>query len=193
MKATEVIEKFIEKNPDSVAKKIAFMDGEIAIVRTISPQIANTIVKSVADGCLNENGEYDPMLKMFLLKLSCTIAYTDIEMPEDPVDQYMFLYTTDIFDTYILPEISASQFREMKHAIEELITYRIKVGTNAIATGLIDAQVELRNALDKAKGVFDGVTNEDIKGLVSAISGDKFDEAKLVQAITDSIAKSTDK
>lgn len=189
MNATEVISKFIEKNPDSVAKKVAFMDGEIAIVRTISPQYANAIVKSVADGCIDENGEYNPMLKMFLLKLFCTMAYTDIELPEDTIDQYMFLYTTDVFDTYIAPEINAAQFREMKHAIEDLISYKIKVGTNAVTAGLIDAQVELRDALDKAKSVFDGVTNEEMKGLISAISGNKLDEEKLVKAITDSIVE----
>lgn len=190
MKATDMLKKFLEVEGNAESKTVDFMGENVVVNKIIDPKVASMLVSNLVKGCFSDDGVYDPFVKEFLIKLFCIMAYTDIEMPEDTAEQYMFIYRTGIFERVILPNIDQSQFRSICTAADELLAYRIRLSTEAVTSGLIDAQLELKAALDKAKSVFDGVSNEDIKGLVSAISGAKFDEEKLVKAITESIADS---
>lgn len=189
MKAIDVLKKFTETDGNAESNTFDFMGEKVVITKVIDPKIASMVVNNLVKGCFSEDGVYDPFVKEFMIKLFCVMAYTDIEMPEDTVEQYMFIYRTGIFEKLVLPNIDQAQFRSICTAADELLAYHIRLSTEAVTSGLIDAQLELKVALDKAKSVFDGVTNEDIKGLVSAISGSKFDEEKLVKAITESVTE----
>ena len=158
--------------------------GEELIVKRVIPfNLFCLIVRHVTDLCFNpETMEYMPEKLEFAIRLCVADAYTNISFPGDTEEQYGILYGTDLWDV-LMDYISTSQYADMCNAIHSAISVRNNANRAMFEREIqmITSQVE-QLGQDLA-GIFNGVSANDVKNLVSAIGNGGVDEEKIVQAV----------
>lgn len=177
----DAVMKVIEEAPKQ--ETISVGDYEINVTKLVPIQYAGMIVDNVIAGCFGDDDKYDPIKKDALLQIFVLSVYTDIDMPDDFETAYAFAYHTSVYDL-VAQHICQAQLNDIINAIDEQIDYRLSVNTNAVESSLISLQGDIATALAQMKAVYDGINPGDVKALMSAMSGTKLSEAKLVRAIT---------
>lgn len=186
----EIATKFVnEFNARDNVQKVSTPFGDIDVNIVVSPEIARTVVRTIVDACFDEAGTYCPDMIDVSSRICLIAAYTDVEMPESFEDKCTFVLVSGIFEA-IVNEINSYQRDAIMRAVDETIRYRIRTNTNAIESSLIAAAGEMNAVVGQFKEMYSGVSGDDMKSLIGAISNTKLDEKKLVEAITDKREKS---
>ena len=135
-------------------------------------------VKSCFD---EDNAGYTPESKDFVIRACIINYYTNITLPMSIKKQYSMVYGTDIINV-VKEHINKEQLAAIIDAINEKI--RNITESNV---GLINKQLEeVHNAFDQVQDkfakMFEGISTEDVKKVMYAITDGGLDEEKLVKA-----------
>lgn len=158
--------------------------GDITVTTVLNTNLVQAVVETIANTCFDSEGNYRPDLIDITYQIVIVSAYTDVELPDDFEDKCAFIYASDIC-RLVEEKINVHQLRAIKRSVDELIKYRIRTNVSAVESSLIAATGEMNAVVGQFREMYSGVSGEDIKALVGAISETKLDERKLVEAITD--------
>lgn len=156
----------------------------ITIKRNLSLDDMRKFVDNVAQSCFTQQDEaYHPELKEYAVRSMVIMLYTNIEldMPADLDKLYDLLYTTDLWHV-IVNNIDAEQFNQMLNAVDRRIDYIIATSVSAINRQIAEIQEAIEDVMPKLKAMFNEVSADDVKNLVSAITNTNIDEEKLMKA-----------
>lgn len=149
--------------------------SDIEVKKFLSPEEAKAFVEKVVDSCFDEDGSYDPGFYNFILRI-CTLAiYTNIELDADLTAQYALVYETDIFD-YVTR--TAVDWQYLVEDCERKIKYRAHSNVEVVENEL----KTLESIFKQAGDVLSGISQEDIKAIISSVADGKVNEEKMVKA-----------
>ena len=146
-----------------------------------SLSFVNTVIK---DCFGEETSEYRPEAKRFSIDRAVLYYYSNITLPVGVEKQYDLICRTDAVDE-VKKYVNLKQFNMILDAVEEKIEMLLDENVAVVNAKL----TEFSEAMDGAKGMFDGVDPEDLRNLIGALSNGVLDEEKLMRAYLE--AKST--
>lgn len=153
----------------------------VLIKKTIPLVDAVSFVEKVIENSFINDNEYAPEYKDFTIRASMVLLYTNLDLPEDTIAQYAFVYNTDIVE-WIYNHIDHYQFDAIIDSIEKKIQYRLDIHAREIQKQ-VDSFIEYVDSIKEAfTEAFSGVTPDDVKTVLSSISNNGVDEEKLMKA-----------
>lgn len=156
---------------------------EITIRPLLSFEDMLRFVNRVTRLCFNDDtNEYMPELKEFAVQSNILEMYAGFRLPDGAGKRYEMLYQSRTLVDMIVGSINKAQFDDIMSAINEKLKYMAQSTLSDIkseATKLIGAIDNLQNSFAE---MFDGMDNEKLDSLVKAITGNRLDEGKLVNA-----------
>lgn len=138
-------------------------------------------VDDVVDSCFHDGLGYMPEVKDFAIKSNILTRYANFSMPESLEHRYQMVYGSDIVD-FVCTAINTTQLQEIVSAINSKIRFLCDSKAAAIETRVNDIITALEEMRDKTMDIFNGVSQEDLKNIMSAIANGSLDEQKIVQA-----------
>ena len=146
-------------------------------------------VSDVAKSCFaDDDGEYMPEVRDFAIK-SCLIEYyTNLSLPSNTERRYELIYSCNITDV-IMEHIDKGQLFEIIKAIDARIEHTASANVESLNKQMNELYAAFDNLQTNLSGIFSGIGADDIKGLVSALSGGGLDEGKIVEAYLSQTAK----
>lgn len=165
------------------AETVDFHGEELTIQKRIPFALVCEMVKKVADACFTDEGEYQPEVWEFAMKLCFVEAYTNVRLPEDNVEhQYQIIGRTDLWEV-MMQVIDQWQVKEIADAIKERIDARLDANRAAFEHD-VNKMLDAVNEIGKqVSDLFNNVSTEDIQKLVGALGEHGVDEEKIVQAV----------
>jgi len=161
----------------------------IDVKKTLSLDEMVAFTQNVVRSCFDaERTSYHPEMKDMAVRSILLGFYTNLTLPSGLNRLYDILYCTDIVDM-VYSTINQKQFEVMMIAVDNQIDYIANSNIESV-TKQVNAMSDMIEGLgEKFKGVFDGVSPDDIKKTLSAIGEGGIDEGKLIQAYLDKTKK----
>lgn len=173
---------------DKIAKEhfknediIQWHEAEVRVKRTLSLTEMLSFVDNVVGSCFHDELGYMPEVKDFAIKSNILTRYANFSMPDDLEHRYQMVYGTDAVDT-VCAAIDTTQLQEIVNSINSKIRFLCDSKANLIQeriNSVLDAIEEMR---DSTKNIFDGLSQDDLKALMGAITDHGLDEQKIVEA-----------
>ena len=173
-----IVDEVIKEN----AVTIEWYDRMVRVQKLIDFSTAGAIVKNVADACFDGDGDYNPSIKDYIMRMSIVTMYSDIELPESPEERYAILYGTDLYHI-VVDVIDKDQLSEIIDNINDSIRYKIEANKSAIMSDVTKIYSRVEQMIYEFEQVFKGTSADDISALVRSMSDTKLDEKKLVSEI----------
>ena len=161
---------------------IDYYGHELVVQKVIPFRLLSGIVRSVINTCFSEDGVYAPEKMEFALRICVIGAYTNVRLPDDAEHQYSILYRTDLWDT-VMRFISAGQYRQIVNSISDEISVRNEANYAAFNRDVQKLVDEINSLGERFSDMFSSVTQDDIKGFMSAVSDGGIDEEQIVKAV----------
>lgn len=164
---------------------VELCDGVIVKVKRTIPlddaiHLAEYIAGSVVDG---DSGEYTPEIFEFAKRTGVIMYYTNIKLPENVDDQYMFVFDTDVY-YYVGDVINDIQLESIVEAAQEKIDFILDVISSTAIMKVSELVDAVGNMIHDAGETFSGLSEEDIKKFVQNVGSlDKPDEAVLAKEV----------
>lgn len=171
----------IVKNDFNDKVAIDWHGVSIDVKKNISFDDMHKIVIGAVEACFNESGEYLPEVKEFFINAAIVSFYTNIELPKDTADCYMFVAASDIINA-IESIANMNQITDIRRSVNDKLEYFVNTNIKAINSGINKVTDGITSIAESFSGLFDGVTNEDIANVMSAFADGKIDEEKLMNA-----------
>ena len=166
--------------PESVT--VDFHGLEITVQRIAGLGDIINAVKAIVGGCYDENGEYVPAMRNYLMRAAVFQLYTNIRLPENPNHLNRMLYCADLWNAGC-SQIEDSQLAVLENTVDDAIEARNNVNRVLFEKEIQKAISSLENVGGQFAQIFDGLTAEAIQALVGAIANGGIDEEKLVSAV----------
>lgn len=138
-------------------------------------------VDDVVSSCFHDKLGYMPEVKDFAIKSNILSRYANFTLPDNLEHRYQLVYATDAVDA-VCTAIDGTQLQEIVNAINSKIRFLCDSKATMIQERINDVLNTMEEMRDSTKAVFDGITQDDLKNLMSAIGSGGLDEQKLVQA-----------
>ena len=155
---------------------------EIEFMSCIPFAAASKLIQDVADACFTDDGDYMPEVMNFALRAGVIGLYTNIELPTDADAMNRLLFGTDLWDRVTLV-IDEAQLGMIEQSINRRIKARLDTNKAEFERGVRQVLDGMAQLADQMNGLFDGVSNDDLKNMITAIGENGIDEGKLVQAV----------
>ena len=166
-------------------KTIEWNGIEVTIKPTLSFKDVLSFVDNVVKSCFSAgDGSYIPEVKDFVTKCCILEMYANFALPTNVERKYDLIYCTDAIDV-VVANINTIQLQEIIDAIDAKIDNIAQANIEAVNKQMNELYSALNNLQEQMTGIFAGVGTEEISKLIGAITGDTFDETKLVQAYID--------
>lgn len=179
-----VFEK-IMKETHTATKNVEWNGVEITIKNTLSFKEVLSFVDSVTKSCFTtDSGSYLPEVKEFVIKCCILEMYANFAMPINVERKYDLVYCTDAVNV-VMDNINRVQLDEIIEAINDKIDNIAQANIEAVNKQMNELYSAFDNLQEQMTGIFAGIGTDEISKLIGAISGDKFDEDKLIQAYID--------
>lgn len=155
---------------------------QIKITKTISLNDMVEFVRNVVDNCYTkETATYRPEIRDFVIRASVIQHYTNIDMPSETDAMYDFLYMTDVY-AVVYEYINKEQLHVITKAIDWKVNALVSEGISTAAKQMIDLVNNVTGFTSKFAKLFDGVSQDDMAKMVSAMSGGDDIEERLIRA-----------
>lgn len=172
------------KNDQKSESVATWNDINIVVKRRVSIEDMSAFVSEVSAACFDKENEFHPEFREFLFKLGVITYFTNINLPKSSAKQFEVVYADGLYST-IERHIDEDLLYDIDCAISRKIDYLVKKQVEAINKKLIDQFSSMEGFINQLSGMFDGVTDEDLKRLMDAMPEDGFDEKKIVEAVLD--------
>ena len=161
---------------------VDFHGYELSIKKVISESDLFEIVQMIADACFNEDGEYMPEAYDVTLKLGVVSLYTNLDIDQDIETWVNVIYGTNLWEL-VERNISYQQLDQIYESSKNRINFRLDISRAAFEREINRAIDAIGEVGDQMGELFAGVTKDDVKTLLSAISDHGIDEDKLVKSV----------
>lgn len=156
---------------------IEWCGENVTIKRTLPLDEMVEFVSEVVNNCYTaDTHTYRPEVRDFTIRTSTMKHYTNIELPEDTMDMYLFLYHTDIYSV-VYEQINKEQFHEMLNAIAKKVDAFVGESISAAGSNVIRLIDQINSMVSEMSSLFRDVNQDDIMAVINAIaSGDNMEE-----------------
>lgn len=161
-------------------------DRSIAVKKVISFRDMMRLVRTVADSCFDDDGEYMPEVKDFCYQSLMVEYYSNVKLPEDIEERNELIYGTNLSDM-IIARVSNVQHWAIEAAIEERINHRKNVNMRKVEQDAEYIVGEMSRLYEGVEKMLDAVDPDELKNLLSNAAN--MDKADIAQAIMDSERK----
>lgn len=161
----------------------------VVVNRVLPMKTMMEFVDYVTKTCFGEDGEYLPEVKDFAIKSCLLEMYANFDLPTDLSTRYAVIYNSDIVDA-VLNCIEGRQFGEIINAIEQKIANLAQANVQMVYAQMNHINDEFENLQNNITALFTGVSQDDLKKLVNAVSNGNIDEGKIVQSFVSQKKKS---
>lgn len=156
--------------------------GNTVVVRKRLPVVEFLqFVKDVTDGCFLDDGTYVPELRDFYERMYTLTYHANFNMPESGEKQWELVYGTNAY-RFVLSLVDADQYSQLIRAIDEKIGHLLDTDVMATRAKMNDLLQAFDSMGDKFANIFGGISNEDLKNVLGAVSAGGLDESKVVSA-----------
>ena len=177
-------EKTLKENfPSTITVQWHGLD--IEVTPTIPMVSMLEFVSSVVDACFMDDGEYVPEVRDAMIRMNVLTRYANFSLPEGIKKPYEFVYAgeADCAFNAVFEHINQTQYFDICDAIAKRIDYRLESYIGEVQDKLEELVKMLDSAKDGLQGVVDGFSDDDIAGLIKAVSKDGgIDEEKIIAA-----------
>ena len=173
---------------DKIAKEhfknedvIQWHEVDVRVKRTLSLTEMLSFVDDVVESCFHDRLGYMPEVKDFAIKSNILTRYANFSMPDNLAHRYQMVYGTDAVDV-VCSAIDTVQLQEIVDSINRKIRFLCDSKANLIQeriNSVLEAMEEMR---DNTKDIFDGLSKDDMKALMGAITNHGLSEKKIVEA-----------
>lgn len=178
---------------DKIAKEqfqndatIEWHDAQLRVKYTLPLTDMLAFVDDVVGSCFHDKLGYMPEVKDFAIKSNILSRYANFTLPDNLEHRYQLVYATDAVDA-VCAAIDGTQLQEIVDAINSKIRFLCDSKVTMIQERINDVLNTMEEMRDNTKSVFDGITQDDIKNLMGAITSSGLDEKKLVQAYIEQV------
>lgn len=182
---------------DKIAKEqfqneatIEWHDAQLRVKYALSLTDMLAFVDDVVGSCFHDKLGYMPEVKDFAIKTNILSRYANFSLPGNLEHRYQLVYMTDAVDA-VCAAIDGTQLQEIVNSINSKIRFLCDSKATMIQERINDVLNTMEEMRDNTKSIFDGITQDDLKNLMGAITSNGMDEQKLVQAYIEQ-AKSKD-
>ena len=182
---------------DKIAKEqfqneatIEWHDAQLRVKYALSLTDMLAFVDDVVGSCFHDKLGYMPEVKDFAIKTNILSRYANFSLPDNLEHRYQLVYMTDAVDA-VCAAIDGTQLQEIVNSINSKIRFLCDSKATMIQERINDVLNTMEEMRDNTKSIFDGITQNDLKNLMGAITSNGLDEQKLVQAYIEQ-AKSKD-
>lgn len=182
---------------DKIAKEqfqneatIEWHDAQLRVKYALSLTDMLAFVDDVVGSCFHDKLGYMPEVKDFAIKTNILSRYANFSLPDNLEHRYQLVYMTDAVDA-VCAAIDGTQLQEIVNSINSKIRFLCDSKATMIQERINDVLNTMEEMRDNTKSIFDGITQDDLKNLMGAITSNGLDEQKLVQAYIEQ-AKSKD-
>lgn len=163
---------------------IDFHGIEIEVSKMIPVESATAIIHAVVEASFSEEtGEYLPESRLLATRTGILAAYTNIDIPEDQEELAILVYNTGLFEMVEGVLSNSLQYYDIINAIQDRCSVRVDVNRKEFEHELNTAVSLIGEIIDSVKGLFGGVSQEDLQNLMQAIDSNGIDEEALVSAV----------
>lgn len=157
---------------------------ELEIQKKVSAATMYDLVRKVANTCFDDTtGEYLSEVRDFAERVAIVSAYTNVQLPDDDTEHlYDILYRTDLYDA-VWKNICSDQLLAISDAIDQRIETRTEANRVAFEYEVQNIIESVRQLGEQINQLFEGITPEDLKAMISVIGDNGIDEEKIVQAV----------
>lgn len=174
-----VKEKYSDTLPSVITDE---WNGVIVTIRPSLPLVeVLSFVEEVVDACFTEDGDFMPEIIDVLIKRGILSRYANFNLPIDLRKAYELIYHSDAFE-FVTAHINSNQITEIVNAISTGIKYRCDSNVTEMRRQLNELLTAMADISEKFGNVFDGLSTEDVSGLIKTLSSPGLDEKKLVDA-----------
>lgn len=160
---------------------IQWHGAEVTVKRVLSLTDMLAFVDDVVESCFNDVFGFMPEVADFAIKSNILTKYANFSMPDDLEHRYRMVYATDAVDV-VCAAINEAQLQVITNAINSKIRFRCDSKTAEIEARVNDVLAALEDMRDKAQDIFAGLTQDDVKNVIGAITNGNVSEEKIVQA-----------
>jgi len=173
---------------DKVAKEyfkneeiIQWHGVDVKTKRTLSLTDMLGFVDDVIESCFHDGLGYMPEVKDFAIKSNILTRYANFSMPESLEHRYQMVYGTDAVDA-VCAAIDTTQLQEIVNAINSKIRFLCDSKANLIQERINSVLETMEEMRDNTKDIFGGLSQDDLKALMGAITEHGLSEEKIVEA-----------
>jgi len=173
---------------DKIAKEqfqnevtIEWHDAQLRVKYALSLTDMLAFVDDVVGSCFHDKLGYIPEVKDFAIKTNILSRYANFSLPDNLEHRYQLVYMTDAVDA-VCAAIDGTQLQEIVNSINSKIRFLCDSKATMIQERINDVLNTMEEMRDNTKSIFDGITQNDLKNLMGAITSNGLDEQKLVQA-----------
>lgn len=160
---------------------IQWYETEVRVKRSLPLTEVLTFVDDVVGSCFHEQYGYMPELRDFVIKANILSRYANFSLPDNLEHRYQMVYCTDAVDT-VCGSINTTQLQEIVDAIDEKIQFKCNTMVSEIQKRVEQVVSAIEEMSRQTEAIFSGVTKDDMKTLVSAVTKSGLDEQKIVKA-----------
>ena len=160
---------------------IQWHEAEVRVKRTLSLTEMLSFVDDVVGSCFHDKMGYMPEVKDFAIKSNILTRYANFSMPDDLEHRYQMVYGTDAVDV-VCSAIDTVQLQEIVNSINSKIRFLCDSKANLIQERINSVLETMEEMRDNTKDIFDGLSQEDLKALMGAITEHGLSEQKIVEA-----------
>ncbi len=173
---------------DKIAKEhfqneatIQWHEVEVRVKRTLSLTEMLGFVDDVVGSCFHDKYGYMPEVKDFAIKSNILIRYANFSMPDNLEHRYQMVYGTDAVDA-VCAAIDTTQLQEIVNSINGKIRFLCDSKANLIQERINAVLETMEEMSNSTKDIFGGLSQDDLKALMGAITEHGLSEEKLVGA-----------
>lgn len=173
---------------DKIAKEhfqnesvIQWHEAEVRVKRTLSLTEMLAFVDDVIGSCFHDELGFMPEVKDFAIKSNILTRYANFSVPDNLEHRYQMVYGTDAVDA-VCAVIDTTQLQEIVNSINSKIRFLCDSKANLIQERINAVLETMEEMSNSTKDIFGGLTQDDMKALMGAISEGSLDENKIVEA-----------
>lgn len=152
-------------------KEIEFCDSSFMLRETVDFESMMRIVSTVVNACFIGDGEFRPELKDFVLRWQIIEGYTNIQLPQEPYEQYRFVYESGVFGL-VMNAINKEQVNAIVRSIDEKIGYIVESNISELENKLNELFNSTKNLIGMIETSMSSVDGETMAKMASVFSGD---------------------
>lgn len=160
---------------------IQWHEAEVRVKRTLSLTEMLSFVDDVVGSCFHDQVGYMPEVKDFVIKSNILTRYANFSMPDNLEHRYQMVYGTDAVDA-VCSAIDTVQLQEIVNSINSKIRFLCDSKANLIQERINSVLETMEEMRDNTKDIFGGLSQDDLKALMGAITEHGLSEQKIVEA-----------
>lgn len=163
---------------------IQWHEAEVRVKRTLPLPEMLGFVDNVVQSCFHDELGFMPEIKDFAIKSNVLTRYANFSLPENLEHRYQLICGTDAVDA-VCGAIDTTQLQEIVNSINSKIRFLCDSKASLIQERINSVLETLEDMRDSTKDIFGGISKDDMKALVGAMTEHGLDEQKIVEAYMD--------